>query len=613
MKRLLQSISSIVLSACLALTSFPSLALANSNPHTISENDLNIIAQDEYGYDDADGSESAYGDEDGDTSVTASDVNVGYRSSTDSRTTEKTTWKRLGGANRYETMRLIVSGAFKTCSGVILATGQNFPDALAASSLAGAMGCPILLTAPDQLSPETRGQLEALGTTNVIIMGGPAAVSENVETELASMGLACGRIQGVDRYETSVYTMRICRDAHSTSDTVIVATGTNYPDSLSVGPWAYSTASPIILAQPDGLLSDQAVEAIRNDPYVKTVVFLGGDAVVSPRIEDQLGPDYGYMRMGGADRYETSAIIADYECRAGFTWAHPSVTTGLAFPDALAAAPLNGLNKSPLLISDSNTSPAFAALYAHRTDITSAFILGGTAAVATDDPIESYGALREFLHGVDVSGWDEGIDIHDLEADFVIIKATEGLQYSKEGILYNPSYLEWADAALSEGKLLGFYHYANGEDPVEEADEFYESIKDYRGRAIACLDWEAEGNEAFDTGVDVEWCKLFLDRIKERFGGTPFLYTSKNFAKKYDWSEVAFSYPLWGAEYADMEEVHGYQTDPWQSSGMWGVWGAYPKIFQYTSMGTLDHNGGIDYFDFDLFLGTREDWLAHQS
>ena len=220
------------------------------------------------------------------------------------------------------------------------------------------------------------------------------------------------------------------------------------------------------------------------------------------------------------------------------------------------------------------------------------------------------------LNGVDVSGhnWGNGssartLRLSEVEGDFFIIKATEGTQ----GTIYNTRYKQMAEQALSTGRLIGFYHYANGEDAIAEADTFYDAIKDYKGRAIACLDWEGIGNKLFDTGKDVAWCKKFLDRLKLRFGGTPVLYTSKSYTNAYDWSSVAQSYPLWGAEYPDYEDINGYQSNPWQSSRKWGAWGSYPTIFQYTGTGVLTHNGGCSHFDFDLFYGSATDWRKLQG
>lgn len=216
------------------------------------------------------------------------------------------------------------------------------------------------------------------------------------------------------------------------------------------------------------------------------------------------------------------------------------------------------------------------------------------------------------LNGVDISGWQAGININQLDADFVIIKATEGTTGTlSQPAYYNPDYKTWANQALANGKLIGFYHYANGGDPIEEADWFYYAVKDYRGRAIVALDWEGAGNHLFDTGQDVAWCKKFLDRLQSKMGGTPFLYTSKNYTNAYDWSSVAAKYPLWGAQYPDMEPQYGYLSDPWQSKGPWGAWGYLPTIFQYSGTGVLKYSGGMDQLDINIFYGNSNDWMSY--
>lgn len=209
------------------------------------------------------------------------------------------------------------------------------------------------------------------------------------------------------------------------------------------------------------------------------------------------------------------------------------------------------------------------------------------------------------LHGVDVSGWDKGIDTYALTADFVIVKATEGLQ----GTVYNPDYKAMADNALKSGKLLGFYHYANGKDAIEEANAFFAAIKSYKGKAVPCLDWEGQGNKLFQSGQDVAWCKKFLDRIAKLMDATPMLYTSKGECNAYDWTSVARVYPLWGAEYAyDDKTYQGYQNDPWQSKARWGAWGSRPLLFQYGYVNPKPNNGGKSSLDGEVFYGTREDW-----
>ena len=212
------------------------------------------------------------------------------------------------------------------------------------------------------------------------------------------------------------------------------------------------------------------------------------------------------------------------------------------------------------------------------------------------------------LNGVDISGHDEGIDTSTLTADFVIVKATEGLQ----GTIYNPSYRTMADRAAASGKLIGFYHYANGKDPRAEAESFWNAVRDYKGKALLALDWEGQGNKLFGSGQDVGWCMAFMDRLAELSDSIPILYTSKGVCNQYDWSAVARKYPLWGAEYAYNIGEHtywGYETNPWQSSQPWGAWGPNADIFQYGGVRPLPSNGGApNPLDADQMLGDVGTW-----
>lgn len=210
------------------------------------------------------------------------------------------------------------------------------------------------------------------------------------------------------------------------------------------------------------------------------------------------------------------------------------------------------------------------------------------------------------LNGVDISGWDYGIDTAELTANFVIVKSTEGVL----GTIYNPTYREMADKAASSGKLIGFYHYANGGDPIAEADCFYQSVKDYVGEAIFALDWEGQGNPTFESGRDVAWCKEFLDEIDRKTGSIPWLYISKGVANQYDWSKVSAKYPLWGAEYGDEINHIGYLSNPWQSKLDWGAWKQKGCVMhQWGYVNPVPNNGGIHSgLDADLFFGDEDLW-----
>lgn len=94
---------------------------------------------------------------------------------------------RISGNTRYETMGMVSRAAFLSAppsKAAVVASGTDFPDALAASSLAGHLNAPILLTDPKSLSNETANELNRLDANAIFVIGGNKAVSHNVENEI---------------------------------------------------------------------------------------------------------------------------------------------------------------------------------------------------------------------------------------------------------------------------------------------------------------------------------------------------------------------------------------------------------------------------------------------
>ena len=202
------------------------------------------------------------------------------------------------------------------------------------------------------------------------------------------------------------------------------------------------------------------------------------------------------------------------------------------------------------------------------------------------------------LNGIDVASYQTGLDPAKVPCDFVIVKATQGTTY------INPDFRRMADAVLAAGKLLAIYHYGSGGNPISEANFFLDIVKPYIGKAVLALDWEKDQNPAFGKS-DVDWCKKFLDHVKDKTGVISFIYMSKDMGcRSRNWSAVAKDYPLWGAQYAN-NDISGYQSKPWTSAAPWGAWSKV-TIFQYTSHGRLP-GWGRD-LDLDLAYMDAGDW-----
>lgn len=300
---------------------------------------------------------------------------------------------RAAGETRYATMAALLPKApWKAERTVVLASGSNYPDALAAASLAGAYDAPIVLTEPNSLSVDAADMIEQLSPNVIYVVGGEAAVSKSaVDTAAyyAADGCKVFRIAGDTRLETSLAIAKRVRQKSTASDTLIVATGFNYADALSVSPFAFAYKSPIFLCGSNGLSAD-AISYISGAGF-KRAILVGGTAAVPDRVKQQLtsaGISSGSItRLAGATRYETSAKIMSYVVNAGMNVSTVYLATGKNFPDALAAGPVAGKLRAPLLLVDPGIEYAHTVLANYCGSVNVATVVGGTSAVSAIDAL----------------------------------------------------------------------------------------------------------------------------------------------------------------------------------------------------------------------------------
>jgi putative cell wall-binding protein len=169
-----------------------------------------------------------------------------------------------------------------------VASGRNWPDALAAVPHAARAGGPILLTFPDSLPGITETELTRLKPGRIVVVGGPGAVSPAVATALDAYDTGGGvtRIGGADRYETAA----AMSAAHfsGTAPYAYVATGQNFPDALAAGPAAALRGAPTILVRAGSIPAAAATELERLNPthiYVVGGPFIVGGGVAAQVLE----------------------------------------------------------------------------------------------------------------------------------------------------------------------------------------------------------------------------------------------------------------------------------------------------------------------------------------
>lgn len=183
------------------------------------------------------------------------------------------------------------------------------------------------------------------------------------------------------------------------------------------------------------------------------------------------------------------------------------------------------------------------------------------------------------LKGIDVSSWNGSPFNAKTEAgfkasDFVIVKATEGTGY------VNPACDYAVQRTLKAGKLMGYYHYANGGNAKKEAAFFYSNTKGYTKKGIPVLDWEQGSNSAFGSTT---WAWEFAQEFHRLSGVWPMIYTGSDGVKQC--AKCASKCALWFAGYpvnADSWTVPDfiYSTGKWSAVTVW----------QFTSGGGLDRN-----------------------
>jgi putative cell wall-binding protein len=288
--------------------------------------------------------------------------------------------ERLAGPDRYATALAIAEQHLPPGQRVYVATGLNHPDALAAGPAAALDGSPVLLVGnvvPDAVAD----YLDAVRPSEIVVLGGPAAVTDAVAEDLARHA-PVRRLAGPDRYATAAAVAADRFDGPV--DVVYVATGEKFPDALAGGAAAARAHAPVLLVGRDGVPDATADALVSLAP--DRIVLLGGRAAVSDATADRLTEISGVsvQRVAGEDRYATAAAVAQ-RFPAGVATAF--VATGRNFPDALAAVPAAGLAGSPILLvaDDVPTSVAAAVEDLAPRRMT---VVGGTAAVPGSlDPV----------------------------------------------------------------------------------------------------------------------------------------------------------------------------------------------------------------------------------
>lgn len=260
--------------------------------------------------------------------------------------------KRISGEDRYNTSIMVSKTAFEDNSAetVVLASGENFPDALVGGVLAGANKAPLLLTRKDQLSPELVEEMKRLGSKKAYILGGESSISKSLEEELKK-NLEVVRVAGKNRYETA-NAVTIEMNCTCGLKTSYVVDGKNFPDALAAVPF---------------VVSKEGILALDEGFPVHNGFAIGGEKSVP-----------GYKeRISGENRYETAVEIAKKtENKVAI------LVDGSNYPDALSASSLANQLKADILLTPSQKLPSIVENELKNYE--EVYIIGGENSVSID-------------------------------------------------------------------------------------------------------------------------------------------------------------------------------------------------------------------------------------
>ncbi|NOY54544.1 MAG: cell wall-binding repeat-containing protein [Actinobacteria bacterium] len=192
---------------------------------------------------------------------------------------------RLSGADRYASAAAVSAATFAPGVPVAyIATGVNFPDALAGGPVGALRGGPILLVG-SSIPAATANELVRLAPGEIVVLGGTLAVSQDIETALnAYTSGSVRRLSGSNRYATAA---AISSDYFAPGVPVVyVATGLNYPDAIAGGPAAARQGGPVLLVEQDAVPYATGQELLRL--ATSRIVVLGGTGAVSDAVRIEL-------------------------------------------------------------------------------------------------------------------------------------------------------------------------------------------------------------------------------------------------------------------------------------------------------------------------------------
>lgn len=287
--------------------------------------------------------------------------------------------ERVYGSNRYETAVKLIDKYGKEDE-IIIASGENFADALAVGPLAYDKDLPILLVRQNDIPKATKDRLSKMNISEITIVGGESSVSNKVKNELKADNVK--RVAGKTRTETALEIDKI-REYPKTGKTIGLYNAYADADALAAGPLAGQRKTQLL----------PHVNAPSHYYNQKINYIFGGKTTVPSNLTD-------VTRFSGKTRYETSVEIAKEYVKDNAETKNLIIASGQNMADALTSITAAKELKAPILLVKQNEIPAETAKFikdfiAKSKGDAKIHIVGGNSSVGVEVVLQLNAIAKE--------------------------------------------------------------------------------------------------------------------------------------------------------------------------------------------------------------------------
>ena len=233
----------------------------------------------------------------------------------------------------------------------------------------------------------TISELKRLLVKKVYVIGNTGVISSSIENELGKMGISSIRLQGNDRYETSV---RIAEQLGTPKELAVVIDD-DYSDALSIAPFAGNKGMPILFVSKDNI--SDSVKAYLANKNIKKTYIVGGSEIISDNVGNQFPNAY---RILGTTKYlRNQAIINEFS--KDVDWSAVFISNGENFPDALVGTAIAARNTSPIILVSSDSSALVNTYMKNKISVVSKFNVLGTEGAVSSSVLDSAFSLSDII------------------------------------------------------------------------------------------------------------------------------------------------------------------------------------------------------------------------